>query len=438
MRQVDSLDWFAGPANSIQTAPFKERSFPNFPGFTVCLKRRPRMRAMYAWLGMTVIFLAQFQDIWAADPRPVPEIRFNLLTLPEAMATRERMQQSAQIFLDRASLRSYIQPLSQRYRFSFWIDRRVDADKPLSLNLSQTTVADCLQALAQQCNAQAGLIENIVVIAPADRLAAMQYAAVRLHDQLSRQEGASDHKTQLRPLEWPLLTTPSELAAQIAGNWGFAFPGKLPHDLLNAGQLQPCTVATQLTLLLGGFDQCVAGRGLDSLRLINLPEAAAWQATYDNASVSQNQRARVTQEFPDAAFTLARSTLTLVGPTEAHVRLLTSAASATRESVAGKANPREPRSKGSDPLAKQRYTIQQLTPQPIRGVIMALSSQLGMQVEWDPAVSPAQLQKLVTLDEKEAQLDELLARLGKQSDLQITRRGKTVIVTAGRLDDSNK
>ena len=396
------------------------------------------MRALYAWLGISVIFWAGHRDIWAADAPSPPEIRFNLLTLPEASATRERLQQSAQIFLERVSLRSYIQPLSQRYRFAYWIDRRVDADQPISLSLSQSTVAECLDALAQQCDARAGVIENIVVIAPADRLAAMQYAAVRLHDQLSRQLSSTESTAQLRPLDWPLLTTPSELANQIADNWGFSFPGKLPHDLMNAGQLQPCTVATQLTLLLGGFDQCAAGRSLEALRLISLPEAAAWQATYDSARIPERNRALVSQEFPGTTLTLARGTLSLTGTTEAHVRLLSVAVAGPRESSVAKSNKRERRPTGTDPLAKQRYTIQQLTPQPIRVIVMALGNQLGLQVEWDPALSQAQLQKLVTLDEKEASLDAILTRLGQRADLQLTRQGTILKVTAPQLADPKK
>ncbi len=72
---------------------------------------------------------------------------------------------------------------------------------------------------------------------------------------------------------------------------------------MNAGKLQPCTVATQLSLLYGGFGQCAAGQRLNELRLLPIPKSGSWQATYTAGSISSEQVSIVKRNFPTRAWT---------------------------------------------------------------------------------------------------------------------------------------
>lgn len=269
------------------------------------------MRPVLVLLASAAIFFTSLQDNWGGEP----EVRFNLLTLPSARAVEKRLQMPARLAYENVTLRACMAQLAEHFQFSYWIDRHVDGEQRISLSMRDATLHDCLIALARAANADMGVLENVVTIASPDRLAAMQYTAVRLHDQLSRDDREGEHRAVMRPLQWEMLTTPSELAIKIGQAWSFDFPTvALPHDLMNAGTLQPCTLSTQLTLLLGGFDLCAAGVRPKALRVVALPTAAAWRATYARAAIPAENLARlpdILAEFsapPDAASTGAQGT----------------------------------------------------------------------------------------------------------------------------------
>ncbi|MGN6544219.1 MAG: hypothetical protein ACTHK7_04165, partial [Aureliella sp.] len=368
------------------------------------------MRALLVCMAAATVFWCSPSDNWAADP----EVKFNLLALPSVRVAAEQLDAPAQVFGDRITLRTTVAQLAEVYQFSYWIDRQVDADKPLSLPRAETTLGQCLARLAQQCDAEVGLVENVVTIAARDRLASMQYTAVRLHDHLSRgsvkpadlargganapNAASGANAAQLRPLSWPMLTTPTELYQEIAKTWGFRPAAELPHDLMNAGGLHPCTVATQLTLLFGGFDRCAVGRQLGELRIAAMPKAGPWQAVY--SEVPEVNIAAVTSEFPDAKLERAGKQVVLSGSTAAHLRLLHSppraAANGTARNAAGSPSPTSPTRGGrrqrtgskEESLLKQRYTIKQDRAQPLHAVMSQLASQLGLELKWSEGLAP--------------------------------------------------
>ena len=410
------------------------------------------MRDLVAFVLAVTFFCSDVADNWGAEPH----VRFNLLTLPSARSAVNRLAAPAQIAYENVTLRASIAQLAYHYQFSYWIDRRVDADRLISLTVHDATVGECVSGLAKLCDADMGLVENVVTIAPPDRLAAMQYTAVRLHDQLSRATSTPDHQAQMLPLEWEMLTTPTELAAQIATDWGLEFKVALPHDLMNAGRLQPCTLATQLTLLLGGFDQCAVGRSADELRIAQLPMAAPWQTVYAKADIPITQLANwpaIAADFPNARLSQEGSAITVSGPTAAHLRLLAAgkpvlAASAQARSTPRdhprsgtrtepRGNPRPDSSTGSakppsDPLAAQKITFAKISDQPVNAVIAAMARQMGFDVNWDDSLTAASKMALVTLEAKGESLDAILQRLAAQSGLTITRRGLVVAITPGQ------
>lgn len=413
------------------------------------------MRHTLALLFAITFFCCRTSDNWGAEP----EVRFNLLTLPASRAAADRLAGPAEVAYENVTLRASAGQLAELYQLSLWIDRRVDADRLISLTLRDATVSQCLAELARSSGAEAGLVENVVTIAPADRLAAMQYTAVRLHDQLSRAAGPAGTSARLQPLQWNLLTTPDELVARIAGNWSLQLKVDLPHDLMNAGRLQPCTVATQLTLVLGGFDLCAAGRSLGELRTIGLPAAAPWRAVYaatDFPAAHLVDPQALVADFPGAAATRSGSKVSVVGTTAAHLRLLspdkTSTTSGPRAASgsmasrsggprpAGSARPGRagaggqaggPPATQSDPLAGQRITFAKITDQPVAAVIAAMARQLGMEVTWAPSLSSTQKMALVTVEARGESVDAIFERLAAQAGLSIVREGLKVAIEPG-------
>lgn len=394
------------------------------------------MQHLKAWMWLCIFFSCGVKDNWSAEP----EVRFNLLTLPTARQADLRLAMPARLNYEHASLRQCVMQLAERFQFSYWIDRRVDADKPIPRMAVEGSLRDCLNELAQASHAEFGLIENVVTIAQPENLAAMQYAAVRLHNQLSivQAEGRSDtssstgqnNNAQMQPLAWPMLTTPSELAEQINNAWKLNLTVALPHDLMNAGKLQPCTVSTQLTLLYGGFNQCAAGKRLSELRLVAMPAAGNWQATYPSSLISADRIAAVKGAYADTRCEKAGSVWNVAGPTAAHLQLMQPA----KQVSANNPSPRTPRSgnpsaSGNDPLSKQRFDISKQADKPLGAILKNLGDQLGLSVEWDESLPPSAQQTLVTIEANKSKLDEILASLGTQAKLAITRTGTRISVT---------
>lgn len=392
------------------------------------------MQALRAWIGLCIFFSCGLSDNWSAEP----EVRFNLLTLPSSRQADLRLALPARLNYEHAPLRLCMAQLSERFQFSYWIDRRVDADKPVTIAIAQGTLRECITKLAQACDAEMGLVENVVTIARPDRLAAMQYAAVRLHNQLSLvQAGDSSlnndkptnnkKNAELRPLAWPQLTTPSELAELINSTWKLTLVPNLPHDLMNAGKLQPCTVSTQLTLLYGGFDQCSAGQRLGELKVLPIPKSGNWQATYAASLVSAEQVSIVKRDVADARLEKSGATWIISGPTSVHLTLL----QPPHSTVAGSEQPgRTPRSTNSssptDPLSKQRFDISKQTDKPLGAILKNLGEQLGLTIEWDKSLPPTAEQTLVTIEANKSKLDDILAGLAIQARLSISREGTLI------------
>ena len=393
------------------------------------------MQPLKAWIGLCIFFSCGLADNWSAEP----EVRFNLLTLPSSRQADLRLAMPARLNYERAPLRECMVQLAERFQFSFWIDRRVDADKPITLVVAQGTLRECISKLAQASDAEMGLVENVVTIAKPEHLAAMQYAAVRLHNQLSLVQAGdnpsnddkpnSKHNAELRPLAWSQLTTPNELVELMKDTWKLTLEANLPHDLMNAGKLQPCTVSTQLTLLYGGFDQCTAGKRANELRVLSIPKSGNWQATYAANLISTEQVPLVKRNMTDARIEKSGSTWTVSGPTAAHLQLLQSSNSSLAGSEQPGRPPRNTKSPAStDPLSKQRFDISKQTDKPLGAILKNLGEQLGLTVEWDKALPPSAAQTLVTIEANKSKLDDILGNLAAQAKLSISREGTIISV----------
>jgi hypothetical protein len=406
--------------------------------------------ALIAWLLVLSVFKNNC-DIWAQAP--APEVRINLLTLPSSRQAIQKLPVPASVACENVGLREVLPQLAERFDFTYWIDRRVDADAPLKLLLPQATLEECLQRLAQLSDAEAGLVENVVVIAPRGRLATLQYCAVRFHDQLSRAAAGAGREippARLQPVEWPLLTTPSQLAQRLGNTWNLAPVAELPHDLMNAGRLRACTAATQLTLLYGGFDRVVSLDAQGRLAYSNPPQATQWRATYPESAIMPEAVAATRQAFPAATIESHGRTVQVAGTTAAHLSLLGAAGASRRpgsarsENVAGPPS-RPPRpggesrsggaSRGSDlsdaatrALDAQRLTFE-LKNQTLSAALEYLSQNLSFELRWDASLQPADREKRVSLSAREQPLNTVLEGLADASGLKIRRSGTVVEVS---------
>ncbi len=355
-----------------------------------------------------------------------PLIEFNLLQLPSSLTTLNSLQQPAKIFWEQTPLREGLQDLSQQYHLSLWLDRQVDPNQLVSLSSltpgaaaesgaatgDSNSLVSRLEKIAAAAGSEVGVIENVVYIGPPGRLAAKQRAAVVLHDQLSRAPGNA--ATTLRDLEWPELTSSSQFMELVERNWQIQIEGDLPHDLFHAGALiHPSTLATQLSLLCGGFAleaQCMHS---NQLRIQALQPQVVWQANYAKSDLHLRRIAELKSLFPHSRCLTRGSTSHVTGPSAYHLELLAPDSPTARPATIGNNN--------------ERFEFQ-VANAPVESVLNKLAMSIGFELAWDPACTPAQRSRLISFHVQQVALDQLLAAVATASQLRIVRQGASVSV----------
>lgn len=356
-----------------------------------------------------------------------PAVQHNLLLLPSAQEGRRKVAGSASIVWDQQPLRSGLRDLGKTHGISIWLDRRVDPSQRLDVRPptaptgSSRTLLVCLQLIAEQAGAEASLIENVVYIGPPGVGQRLQYCAVRLHDQWTAQ--AARTQPDVQPLAWSELTTPDALMQSIAREKSTTVSGSLPHDLMHAGSLAaPCTLATQVTLVAGGFDRCLVLSPVGELELRELSNKPMlrWSADYARQQLdgevldSRSSLRRLATRFQGSLRATAGQ-YRVTGPTEFHLALLM----------------RVPARPATTDLEATAWKLVELQRKPVKLVLEQVAAQVGAQVSWAESVSAEQKQTLVTLTLSDVGLDELLQAVCAAADLTFRRQGRNIVVGPG-------
>ena len=376
-------------------------------------------RPLRAGLWAALILAGLQPSVWAQTRDEILSVTVNLLELPSSRAAQSTLQAPTRVFWDQTPLRTGLQELSQRFRVTIWLDRDIDpsqlvsataADLPRDASLQKT-----LEHIASAANAELGLIENVVYIGPQGRVGRLQRAAVELHDRLSR-GGADPQSATLRELQWSELATPTEILRQIESNWKIEIAGELPHDLFHAGQFhQPATLATQATVLLGGFDREVEWLQGNRFGIVPLQPTVEWQANYSKGQLDLSHLARLRAEYVGAQCQTRGSVSRVQGATGFHLALL--------------AQPHSNRPAAMLGNKSERYEFE-VTNTPVVSVLEHLGTNLGFELKWDENCSPAQRERRISFKVQQVTLDQLLSEIARSSELSINRQGTSVSVSA--------
>ena len=256
------------------------------------------------------------------------------------------------------------------------------------------------------------MIENVVYIGPPGRAAAVQRAAVVLHDQISRAQGNT--AATLSELGWPELTSSEQFLEVLERKWNIEVVGALPHDLFHTGAfVQPSTMATQLSVLCAGFELEVQWIQNNQLRLQPLQPQADWQATYPKSELQLRRINDLKTHYPHGQCITRGVASHVSGPTAYHLALLASELPAARPATIGRSN--------------ERYEFQ-VANAPVEAVLDKLSMNIGFDVGWDPACTAAERSRLISFHVQQVNLDQLLAAVASASQLRIERQGASVSV----------
>jgi hypothetical protein len=372
--------------------------------------------AVMIFVGIGAISIGSdcLQNSAAAQPRPARE------RSPQRAA---RVQRSAAIHWDRVPLRDAVARVSKLFDEPVFIDRRLDPDRRVSLQLEANSIDEVLQALADTQSAGVSRLGRVRYLGPRHAAELLRTAAVLRSEEIARLK-TSDRTTLERKqhLSWPQLSEPRELIGSLATRrgWRITRIERIPHDLWAAGTLPELSAADQLTLLLIGFDLSFKTQARDrSFEIAPLGPVTIQREYRLPYRASENALLRQELSAAKSARMEAR-TLIVDARVEQHERLA--------DLFAGRSTPR--RSDRAATESQRRYTLR-VQEQPVDAVIRQLADRMSWPIEFDEAsiraagLSPdTRVSFSVENSDQGALLDAMLAPAG----LDYRREGERLIV----------
>jgi hypothetical protein len=367
-----------------------------------------RQLVFTASTGVAFVALCIFGIASCATAQDFNRNEMNLLLGPTSRKTQRSLKSNCQLIAGQ-QLRDLLDQISKQYGLSFWIDRRIDPNQVPELPPGQpdSDLADELRRLAIACGGAGGLVENIYLIAPSDRLSRIQRASVVLHGQLA--SAKRDQALQTRRLEWPDICSSNEVLQTIGQVWDWDIPTtSLPHDLYHAGKLPESHFATQISLLLGGFDMQASlvrqPSGASQFQIGPLSAEVAWSDNY-HYGLSAASRQLLLSKYPTARLDDVDGKQTkLKGETNLHLDFLASVA--FQPIVRPKTE------------KQQRYTFSLAGEVPVYAVLEELGKKLNFKVEWSEKCSSMQRNKLIKFSVQQVTRADLLQTIGEAAGLR--------------------
>lgn len=140
------------------------------------------------------------------------------------------------------------------------VDRRVDPDTPVTLDLRDRALAEALAEVCRATGTGCALLGETIRIVPEGRQGEVVAAERRRTAAIGRlPRPRRDLAGRRAPWAWPDGATPAALVVEAAAAAGLDLDGldTLPHDHLRGADLPPLPLAARLDLILGQYGRQV-------------------------------------------------------------------------------------------------------------------------------------------------------------------------------------
>ena len=190
---------------------------------------------------------------------------------------QEQLSRPADILWAENPLRQALGRLAEEKRTAIVLDRRVDPEQKLDVQISDVSLRAALQQIAASRGLGVSILGSVVYVGPAAAASRLRTLAALRADDARRLPAAAARKfRRARPMRWDDLATPRSLLVGLAEDNGLELSGLdlVPHDLWAGAELPPLSLTDRLTLLAVQFNLtfAVQSDGAD-LRLAPLPRA---------------------------------------------------------------------------------------------------------------------------------------------------------------------
>ncbi|MBM81821.1 MAG: hypothetical protein CMJ78_14690 [Planctomycetaceae bacterium] len=313
---------------------------------------------------------------------------------------------------DSFSLRHIVKRVSDGWDISLLVDRRVDPDQEVAIELVRRPLIDGVREIAGQAKSEISVIGNVIYLAPADSARVIRTLVQLRTNQLAELSSAKSRSRRLklsqrRDIHWNDLDTPAGILDQITERYELQIEGReqIRHDLWAGATLPSATATEALSLLLAQFGMTFQwSADADSIRLMPIPETVTIQRSYRLKSGRATTTVRIWKEkIPGIQTSVKASEIVVRGTLEQH--------EAIDELRNPSSAPSKPVGKSID-LSRQRFTLK-VSKAPASAILKRLE-QSGIRLKYDAAAlkaAGANLDQNVSIDVKQADANELFRQI---------------------------
>jgi hypothetical protein len=344
-------------------------------------------------------------------------------------ALRKKLDQEVDLAWSETRLRDALSSLAQAHQVAVLLDRRIDPDREIELQLERMPLRAALDQIAQSVGASAGMLEAVAFFGPPEAVSRIRTVAALRKEELGRLPPARRLElVRVRPWRWEDLATPRELLEQLAAESRLEIRGlgQVPHDLWAGANLPPLAASDRLMLVCGQFDLTFrwAADGTE-VTLVPMPEQPTLERTYPGGRRPDEFAAQLAQALPASQVRVADGKIVVTGPLDDHDRIEEGQARGTN--VMAKSNPPAASVKPAD-VRINNFQVENI---PLNRVLDHLRERLGLTIEVDAAKLRAagiSLDMLISVHIKNGTLDDLLRATLAPARLTFRRTEKRVEV----------
>lgn len=280
--------------------------------------------------------------------------------------------------------------LARTQNVAIVLDRRVDPQQPLTLDVADMPMAEALGKVAAERKLEIIYLGPIVYLAPAGEAAGLEAVFKSRRDELRALPASVARRWRsAKTMAWEDLTAPAELVAVLCAEGGFSVtnPDRLPHDLWAAADLPKLALVDRVSFILGQFgltfEMLPAGKNGAlqkgaAIKLVPIPDVP-------NDNVAQKTKS----------------------PTKYHKKPARPAA-------------------GNKELRIERFNVSQA---PLEPLLQQIASRLGLTLELDRekiTASGIRLDQPVSISATGVTIDELFEKILKPLGLSAEREDKAI------------
>ncbi len=182
-----------------------------------------------------------------------------------------------------AALGDVVAGLTRTHGVSIVLDRRVDPQQAVSLEVFDRPLIDVLAELARSHNLGLYLHGPIAWLTPPEEATRLETAARLTRQRIGRlPKPLAQRWLAKAPMSWEELTESDELLSQLSkqGRFTITNPQRLPHDLWAAGNLPKLSLADRLSFILGQFGLTYEISSDSTVKLVSIPNVPVAEGAY--------------------------------------------------------------------------------------------------------------------------------------------------------------